>query len=206
MNVILFGAPGSGKGTISELLSKELKLVHISTGDMFRSYVSSGSELGKKAQGFMNSGMLVPDEIVIGMVEDRLKQPDAKNGVIFDGFPRTLAQAKALDKVCKIDKIVLIDITHEAVINRLTNRRMCTKCSAITNTRWLVDGKCQKCGGVVYQRDDDKESVIKERLETYETQTKPLIEYYKKAGRLQTMIAKQEVADNLKDAKALICN
>ena len=204
MNIILFGAPGSGKGTISSKLEEKLGMVHISTGDMFRSNIASGTELGKKVKEYLDSGKLVPDEIVIDVVKDRLSHPDTQKGVLFDGFPRTVAQAKTLDEICDINRVILVDITHEAVLQRLTTRRMCKQCQKITNARWLIDGKCEKCGGEVYQRDDDKEDVILDRLKNYEMQTKPLIQYYKKASKLLSMEAKKEVEDNLKDALALI--
>ncbi|MDR0850073.1 MAG: adenylate kinase [Christensenellaceae bacterium] len=204
MNIILFGAPGSGKGTLSNMLEKELGVVHISTGDMFRSEIASDTELGRNVKGYLDSGSLVPDEIVIGVIKERLSNSDTKKGVLFDGFPRTVFQAKALDKICSIDKVILIEITPEAVIKRLTTRRMCKQCQKITNLRWLVNGKCEKCGGEVYQRDDDKEEVIIDRLKNYEMLTKPLAEYYTKACKLLMMEAKQEVSDNLKDALALI--
>ncbi len=154
MRVILFGPPGVGKGTQAKILSKDLKIVHIATGDILREAVSRGTELGKKAKTFMDRGELVPDEVVIGIIQDRLKQGDAKNGFILDGFPRTLPQAEALDKVfdkmgIKVDRVISMEVDKEVLMNRLTSRRVCRNCGSIFNllVDKLDDSKCKKCGG-----------------------------------------------------------
>ena len=185
MRIILFGPPGVGKGTQAKILSKDLKIVHIATGDILREAVARGTELGKKAKAFMDRGELVPDEVVIGIIQERLKEGDAKSGFILDGFPRTLPQAEALDKVFDksgivIDRVVSMEVDKEVLMTRLTSRRVCRNCGAIYNL--LVDkldsSKCKKCGGEVYQRDDDKRETIERRFEVYQGQTKPVKGYY----------------------------
>jgi len=188
MRIILLGAPGSGKGTQAQKLIEKFGIPQISTGDLFRSAVKNQTELGKKAKEFMDKGALVPDEIVIGMVEERLSQPDTKNGFILDGFPRTIPQAQALEKMLarlnmKIDAVVEIDVPDDEVIKRIAGRRTCRNCQAMYHIETLkpkVPGKCDKCGGELYQRDDDKEEVIKSRLKVYHSQTAPLVEFYGK--------------------------
>lgn len=206
MNIVVFGAPGSGKGTLSDGLKKELEIKHLSTGDILRDLVKSGGDIGKEVAGYLERGDLVPDEVVIEVVKDNLSKLGTESGVLFDGFPRTIVQAKALDEICSIDKVILIEISPETVIKRLTSRRMCKQCQKISNLKWLVDGKCEKCGGEVYQRDDDKEEVILDRLKNYEMATKPLIDYYTATGKLSAMEAKEEVSENLRDALKIIEN
>jgi adenylate kinase len=185
MRIILFGPPGVGKGTQAKILSKDLKIVHIATGDILREAVARGTELGKKAKAFMDRGELVPDEVVIGIIQDRLKESDAKSGFILDGFPRTLPQAEALDKVfdkmaIKVDRVLSMEVDKEVLMNRLTSRRVCRNCGSIFNllVDKLDDSKCRKCGGEVYQRDDDKRETIERRFEVYQNQTKPVKSYY----------------------------
>lgn len=185
MRIILFGPPGVGKGTQAKILSKDLKIVHIATGDILREAVSRGTELGKKAKAFMDRGELVPDEVVVGIIQDRLKQGDAKNGFILDGFPRTLPQAEALDKVfdkmgIRVDRVLSMEVDKEVLMNRLTSRRVCRNCGSIFNllVDKLDDLKCKKCGGEIYQRDDDKRETIERRFEVYQNQTKPVKNYY----------------------------
>ncbi len=185
MRIILFGPPGVGKGTQAKILSKDLKIVHIATGDILREAVARGTELGKKAKAFMDRGELVPDEVVIGIIQDRLKESDAKNGFILDGFPRTLPQAEALDKVfdklaIEVDRVLSMEVDKEVLMNRLTSRRVCRNCGSIFNllVDKLDDSKCKKCGGEVYQRDDDKRETIERRFEVYRSQTKPVKIYY----------------------------
>jgi len=185
MRIILFGPPGVGKGTQAKILSKNLKIVHIATGDILREAVSRGTGLGNKAKSFMDRGELVPDDIVIGIIQERLKEHDARNGFILDGFPRTLPQAEALDKVfdklgIKIDRVVSMEVDKEVLMNRLTSRRVCRNCGSIFNllVDKLDDSKCKKCGGEIYQRDDDKRETIERRFEVYQNQTKPVKNYY----------------------------
>jgi adenylate kinase len=185
MRIILFGPPGVGKGTQAKILSKDLKIVHIATGDILREAVARGTDLGKKAKAFMDRGELVPDDVVIGIIQDRLKEGDAKNGFILDGFPRTLPQAEALDKVfdkagIKIDRVVSMEVDKEVLMSRLTSRRVCRNCGSIFNllVDKLDDSKCKKCGGEIYQRDDDKRETIERRFEVYQNQTKPVKNYY----------------------------
>jgi adenylate kinase len=181
MNLIILGAPGSGKGTQTTRLKAKLNIPAISTGDMFRKEIKEETELGKRIKKYLDSGQLVPDEIVIDVIKERIKQPDCKNGFILDGFPRTLEQAKALDKIVKIDACINLSVPKEIIVKRLSARRTCKNCGEIYNLLVLkpkVDGVCDKCGGPLFQRDDDRESVIEERFRVYERQTEPLLKYY----------------------------
>lgn len=192
MKIILLGAPGAGKGTQAKFISEKFGIPQISTGDMLREAVAKGTELGKKAKEFMNQGKLVPDEIVVGIVKERIKQKDCERGFILDGFPRTIAQAEALDVMMaelgkKIDAVININITEEEVVKRIVNRRICRKCGAIYHLIYdppKKNGVCDKCGGELYQRDDDKEDVVRERFKVYRKNTEPLIEYYQRKGIL----------------------
>ncbi len=187
MNIILFGPPGAGKGTQSALLVEQMKMNHISTGNLLRSAVSEKTALGLKAKSFMDSGKLVPDEVVIGLVEDIL-QKSGSQGFILDGFPRTAPQADALEglfKRLKIDlkKVVFLEVDKSILLKRLTGRRVCEKCGAvyhIESNRPKVDGQCDKCGSQLVHRSDDSENVISQRLVAYETSTSPVKEFYKK--------------------------
>jgi len=184
MNLIIFGPPGSGKGTYASMLEERLGTVKISTGDMVRETIKSGSGLGKKMKVYSDSGKLVPDDLVIKMLKERIAKPDCKkNGFVLDGFPRTIAQVEALDKITKIDGIINLDVPEWVIVARLSNRRTCKKCGAIFNVKYLkpkVEGVCDNCGGELFQRDDDKEEVIKERIGVYRNETQPLLDYYKK--------------------------
>ncbi len=188
MRIILFGPPGVGKGTQAKILSANLQIVHIASGDILRAAIANGTELGKKAKSYMDRGELVPDDVVIGIIESRLKERDAANGFILDGFPRTLPQAEALSRVferagIKIDKVVSMEVEREVLLKRLTSRRVCRNCGAIFNVSVdAIEGsKCPKCGGELYQRDDDKEETILRRFDVYQKQTQPVKSYY--AGR-----------------------
>ncbi|WP_413295035.1 adenylate kinase [Bdellovibrio sp. HCB185ZH] len=189
MNLILFGAPGAGKGTQSELLIKRLGMTQISTGDLFRAAIKGQTDLGKKAQEYMDKGQLVPDSIVIGMVEEVL-QKGVKN-FILDGFPRTVAQAEALDGLLNkmtlsIGKAIFLEVPMEILMDRLTGRRVCKNCGAvyhIVSKPTKTEGKCDNCGGEVVQRNDDKAEVIGTRLKAYQEFTSPLKEFYKKSGK-----------------------
>ena len=185
MRIILFGPPGVGKGTQAKILSKDLNIVHIATGDILRDAVARSTELGKKAKAFMDRGELVPDDVVIGIIQERLGEGDARNGFILDGFPRTLPQAEALEKVfekagIRVSTVVSMEVDKEVLMNRLTSRRVCKNCGSIFNllVDRLDDSKCKKCGGEIYQRDDDKRETIERRFEVYQNQTKPVKNYY----------------------------
>ncbi|MFA4835408.1 MAG: adenylate kinase [Dehalococcoidia bacterium] len=201
MNIILLGAPGAGKGTQAVVLVKEKKLAHIASGDLFRAAQSSGTELGKIAKSYMEKGELVPDEVTVKMVLERIQKPDCANGFLLDGFPRTIPQAEALDKALAgqkkaIDKVVCVDVPEAELIKRLSGRWICRKCQApfhLVDAPPKVAGKCDHCGGELYQRADDNEKTVRNRLEVYMKQTSPLIEYYKKAGKLLAVNGKQSV-------------
>ena len=197
MVIIMLGAPGTGKGTIAKILSENLNIPQVSTGDIFRKNITEKTPLGIEADKYISQGNLVPDEITIPMVEDRLTWDDAKNGVILDGFPRTIKQAEALDKILeakgeKIDLVVNLVTPKEEIIDRMLTRRVCTNpdCKATYNTKLhppKVEGICDKCGAPLKQRDDDSNpEAIKRRLEIYEEKTSPLVEYYKNKGVLRT--------------------
>ncbi len=192
MNIVFLGPPGAGKGTQAKMIAEKYGIPQISTGDMFREHLSKGTELGKKAKEYMDKGALVPDEIVLGMVEERLKQPDCEKGFILDGFPRTVPQAEALDKLLeklgkKIDYAILIDVPDEELVKRLTGRRTCKKCGMMYHVIFKPpkeEGKCDVCGGELYQRADDNEETVRNRLKVYHEQTEPIIAYYEKKGVL----------------------
>lgn len=195
MKLILLGAPGAGKGTLAKKLIDKYNLPQLSTGDMLRTAVKESTKLGKKAKSFMDSGALVPDQLVIDIIAERLKQKDCKNGFILDGFPRTIAQADALGRIAKVDHVISLDIKDEVVVHRLSGRRTCKACGAIfhiENLKPKVSGKCDSCKGELYQRDDDKEETIRNRLKTFNSQTKPLIDYYSKKNLLVNLDAEQE--------------
>ncbi len=193
INVIFLGPPGGGKGTQAQLLVKEFGIPQISTGDMLRDAVKRGTELGKLAKKYMDEGKLVPDEVVIGIIKERLSQDDTKKGFILDGFPRTVPQAEALDRLLEemgrgLTAVVLIDVPKEELLRRLTGRRTCSKCGKMYHIEFSPpkkEGVCDECGGELYQRDDDKEETILKRLEVYESQTLPLVDYYEKKGILK---------------------
>lgn len=181
MNIVLLGAPGAGKGTQAAKLVEEFGTPHISTGDMLRAAVKAGTELGKKAKSFMDAGDLVPDDVIIGLVTERLGEPDTEKGFILDGFPRTSAQAVALDaELSKLGRplsaALLIDVDSEVIVKRLTSRRMCKDCGFIGSE---ANAQCPMCGGEMYQRDDDNEATVRNRLDVYEKSTSPLIDYYR---------------------------
>jgi len=190
--IILLGAPGAGKGTQAVMLAEKLELVQVASGDLFRQALAQETELGKQAKVYMEKGQLVPDEITIQMVLERLEAPDCKNGAILDGFPRNLQQAKALDKALApqskaIDRVVYIKVSEGELLKRLSGRWICRKCQAPyheVDSPPKVEGKCDRCGGELYQRADDNVETIKNRLEVYFAETSPLIDYYKQADKL----------------------
>ena len=192
MKLILMGPVGSGKGTQAGLISTRFGLPHISTGEIFRTNIKNNTELGKIAKSYIDNGELVPEELTNKLVADRLSQEDCKAGFILDGYPRNLNQAKFLETITDIDLALMIDLSEEKIIARLSSRRMCSKCAQPTALEWMVDGKCEKCGGEVYVRDDDKPEVIKNRL-TKQAVSLELIEFYKEKGVFNKIDATDEV-------------
>lgn len=192
MKIILLGPPGAGKGTQAKEMAKQLKLTHISTGDLLRQNAASGTQLGKEAQGFMNKGALVPDELVIKMLLDRIGKSDVKDGFILDGFPRTINQAEVLDKMLQAQKISIdlalyLDSSEKVIIQRLSGRLVCSKCGAnfhITNMPPKAGMTCDNCRGKLYQRDDDKEETIRKRLEVYHNESASVVQYYESQHKL----------------------
>ena len=195
MRIVLLGAPGAGKGTQAKKLIEKYGIPQISTGDLLRAAVAAGTPLGKEAKSYMDKGELVPDSVVLGMVGERLKQDDCKKGYILDGFPRNTAQAEALDKMLAALNMSLtgalsVDVPFEDLMKRLTGRRTCKACGQMYNVYFgppKKEGTCDKCGGELFQRDDDKEATIKKRLEVYTAQTEPLIGYYKNKGIVKSV-------------------
>jgi adenylate kinase len=195
MDLILLGPPGSGKGTQAQKIVERYHIPQISTGDILRAAVKEQTPLGKEAKSYMDQGKLVPDEVVIGIVRERLKAPDCKNGFILDGFPRTVPQAEALEATLqgmnrRIDHVINVDVNNAELLKRLTGRRTCRGCGAMYHLIFgppQKEGVCDRCGGELYQRVDDKEETIKERLKVYEAQTAPLIAYYRGKGSLRTI-------------------
>jgi adenylate kinase len=197
MKLILLGAPGAGKGTVAKQLTQLDGSVQISTGDILRGAVQAGSELGKQAEAFMKAGDLVPDELIMGIMEQRLQEPDCANGFLLDGFPRTIPQAEALKTLLQrigveLDFAVEIDVPRDVILDRLTTRRTCVDCGAIYNVKSMppkVEGVCDKCGGKVVQRDDETEAAISNRLDVYTEKTAPLVGFYKNEDMLLTVSA-----------------
>ena len=210
--VVLLGAPGAGKGTQAKMLIDRFKIPQISTGDILRKAVADGTPLGKEAKVIMDAGGLVSDKIVLGLVEERIKQPDCKAGFILDGFPRNTAQAEALDKILSGMNLPLtvalnIDVDLNDLLKRLTGRRTCKSCQQMYNIYFSPskkEGACDKCGGELFQRDDDKEATIKKRLDVYQQQTAPLINYYSKKNIMKTVMGVGSIEDIFKKAVAAI--
>jgi len=201
MNIILLGAPGAGKGTQAEVICERLSIPQISTGNIIREALKSGTEMGLKAKSYMDEGTLVPDDVVIGIIADRLKEGDCKNGYILDGFPRTIPQAEALDSMgIVIDKVIDIEVADETIIQRLSGRRVCGHCASsyhLDHKKSKSDGKCDKCEGTLIQRKDDHPDTIRERLRVYHEQTEPLKDYYAKTGKLRIVEGQEVVADTI---------
>jgi adenylate kinase len=212
--VVLLGAPGAGKGTQAKMLIEKFKIPQISTGDILRKAVADGTPLGKEAKVIMESGGLVSDKIVLGLVEERVKQPDCQNGFILDGFPRNTAQAEALDKLLASMNMPLtialtVDVEKGELMKRLTGRRTCKSCQQMYNIYFTPpkkEGVCDKCGGALFQRDDDKEETIKKRLDVYDTQTAPLIDYYGKKGIMKTVVGVGSIDDIFQKVVAALGN
>ncbi|MBQ7771045.1 MAG: adenylate kinase [Clostridia bacterium] len=189
MNIILLGAPGAGKGTQASKISDAYQLPHISTGDIFRENIKNQTPIGVLAKSFIDKGQLVPDEVTCKIVEDRISREDCKNGYMLDGFPRTIAQAEALDKIAKIDLVINIDVDHALLMDRLCGRRVCKNCGESYHISRLGDKTdCARCGGELYQRKDDNPETVQSRLDVYNAQTSPLIEYYTKKGILFNVV------------------
>ena len=193
-NLVFLGAPGAGKGTQAKRISEKYGIPHISTGDILRANIKAGTQLGKLAKSYIDKGALVPDEVIIKVMESRLAEADCKNGYLLDGFPRTIEQAKALDKITDVTLAVNIVVDNDAVVARIAGRRMCV-CGESYHVSAHPSDVCDKCGAKLYQRDDDKEETVKSRLEVYEKQTAPLIEYYSAKGVLRDVDGMKDVAD-----------
>ena len=201
MKVIMLGAPGAGKGTQAKKIAERYSVPHISTGDIFRANIKNGTELGKKAKSYMDQGLLVPDELTCDLVVDRISQPDAADGYVLDGFPRTIPQAEALTKALeargeKMDFAIDVDVPDENIIKRMSGRRACLACGATYHVEFnppKKDGICDSCGSSLVLRDDDKPETVRKRLDVYHAQTQPLIDYYKKAGILRTVDGTQDI-------------
>ena len=206
MNIVLLGAPGAGKGTQGQKLVEEFGIAHISTGDLLRAAVKAQSELGKQAKAYMDAGQLVPDSLVIDLVKERLAQPDAQKGFMLDGFPRNIAQAETLDSELAamdvaLDAALLVDVPFEVIVDRLSSRRTCRSCGYTAGAGVDV---CPRCSGEMYQRDDDKPETINKRLDTYQSQTQPLIDYYEGKGILKSVDGNRAVDDVYVDVKKVL--
>ena len=206
MNIVLLGAPGAGKGTQAAKLVEEFATPHISTGDILRAAVKNQTELGKKAKGYMDAGDLVPDSLIIDLMDERLREPDSEKCFILDGFPRTTAEAVALEELLErlerpLDAALLVDVDPEVIIKRLTERRCCKECGYIGTA---ADATCPKCDGEMYQRDDDNEATVRNRLDVYAKSTSPLIDYYKGKGLLKSVDGDRPVDTVYVDVKALL--
>ncbi|MGI6005171.1 MAG: adenylate kinase [Christensenellales bacterium] len=201
MKIILLGPPGAGKGTQAANIVRDYQVAHISTGDILRANLREQTELGKKAKAFMDAGELVPDDLIISMVEDRLAQPDCENGYLLDGFPRTLAQAAAFDKNNRVDAVINIAVPAEQLVSRIAGRRMCG-CGATYHVKTYDKDTCGRCGEKLYQRDDDKEETVKNRLSVYEAQTAPLIDHY--GDKVKTVDGMKSIEEVYDDIRAIL--
>jgi adenylate kinase len=212
MNIILMGLPGAGKGTQGEKIVEEFGIPHISTGDMFRAAIKEETEMGKQAKSYMDQGLLVPDEVVIGIVKERLGKADCEKGFMLDGFPRTMAQAEALDITlkelgCEIDHVINIDVDRSILMERLTGRRICKNCGATYHVIFnppSQEGICDKCGGELYQRDDDNEATVATRLDVNIEQSAPILNYYKEKGLLRNINGQQDIDKVFEDVAKVL--
>ena len=201
MRIILLGPPGAGKGTQAAGIVEKYNIPHISTGDIFRKNIKEGTELGKKAKGYIDQGLLVPDELTVGLVTDRISQPDCEKGFMLDGFPRNVAQAQHLDKYLKevgisLDKVVNIEVDKDILVGRAVGRRICKSCGATYHVEFnpsKVDGICDVCGGELYQRADDNEETVSKRIQVYLDETKPLVSYYSEEGIIANINGTQSI-------------
>lgn len=209
MNILIMGPAGAGKGTMSNLILKEYEIPHISTGDMLRENVKQGTELGNEAKSYMEAGKLVPDDVINAMVEDRIKQPDCQKGYLLDGFPRTLVQAEAFSEMAEkigkpVECVIALEVDFEVLKDRITGRRVCSECGAIYNIpnhTPIVEGVCDKCGGAVVQRKDDTVEQLKVRMEEYENNTKPVIEFFEKQNVVKHIDASRSKPEIFADIK-----
>ncbi len=207
MKIIMLGAPGAGKGTQAKKIAEKFKVPHISTGDIFRANIKNGTELGNKAKVYMDQGLLVPDELVVDLVVDRVKQSDCKKGYILDGFPRTIPQAESLDKALlaigeKVDYAINVEVPDGDIVERMAGRRACLNCGAtyhLVNIPTKVEGICDVCGSEIVLREDDKPETVLKRLEVYHNQTQPLIDYYNKQGILKEVDGRKTMSDTFED-------
>lgn len=208
MNLILLGAPGAGKGTQAENICERLSIPAISTGNIIREALKSGTEMGKQAKSYVDSGKLVPDEVVIGIIQERLAHGDCRNGFVLDGFPRTIPQAEALDRMgIRIDKVVDLEVDDDVIVSRMSGRRVCESCGATYHLKYKLpakEGACDKCGGTLVQRRDDLPDTVKERLKVYHEQTEPLKSYYAKQGKLFIVEGEEDVADTTRKTLSVI--
>ncbi|MBM7615282.1 adenylate kinase [Alkaliphilus hydrothermalis] len=212
MRIILLGPPGAGKGTQATSIADEFNIPHISTGDIFRYNIKEGTELGKKAKSYMDQGLLVPDEVVVEIVEDRIKQEDCLNGFLLDGFPRTVPQAEALDRVMEkmsvaLDNVINIQVDKSVLVERAVGRRICKSCGATYHIKFNPPSKeeqCDKCGGNLYQRDDDNEATVTRRIDVYLNETMPLIEYYSNRGKLTAIDGQQHIDKVFEDIVSVL--
>jgi adenylate kinase len=203
MRIVLLGPPGSGKGTQAGVIAQELGIAHIASGDLFREAAKRGDKMGMQVKSYMEKGLLVPDKITIKMILERISAPDCKKGCMLDGFPRTLEQAKALDKALSsnreaIDRVIYINVAPDELVRRLSGRFICRNCQApyhLVSSPPKVQGKCDKCGGELYQRVDDSAETVRRRLDVYSAETAPLIDYYKKAGKLIEISGEGDIAE-----------
>ncbi|MBE5869333.1 MAG: adenylate kinase [Lachnospiraceae bacterium] len=212
MKIIMLGAPGAGKGTQAKMLAKEYGIPHISTGDIFRANIKNGTQLGMEAKKYMDQGLLVPDELTVKILLDRVAQEDCKNGYVLDGFPRTIPQAEVLDQALnnlgdQIDYAIDVDVPDENIINRMSGRRACLSCGATYHVVHIppkAEGVCDTCGQALVLRDDDKPETVKSRLEVYHKQTQPLIEFYSKKGVLRSVDGTVDMQDVFAAIKAIL--
>ncbi len=203
MKLILLGAPGAGKGSQATKISKEYGIAHISTGDALRANIKEGTELGKFAKSYIDKGQLVPDEVVVGIVADRIGKEDCRNGFLLDGFPRTVAQAEALEKLTDIDVVINIDVDFDVITGRISGRRMC-ECGESYHISTYKSDVCAKCGKKLYQRADDNEETVKNRLDVYARQTAPLIDFYATRNKLVTVDGNKSIDEVFEDVKKVL--
>lgn len=212
MKIVMLGAPGAGKGTQAAMICEKYHIPHVSTGDIFRSNIKNGTELGKKAKAFMDEGKLVPDELTIELLLDRVSQEDCANGYVLDGFPRTIPQAEVLTEALaktgeKVDFAINVDVPDENIVHRMSGRRSCPKCGASYHIEYIppkTEGICDSCGAELIQREDDKPATVQNRLSVYHEQTQPLIDYYEKAGVLKTVDGTKDRKDVFGDIVAIL--